>query len=233
MNSGSAITDQQPPRRHGGRADTRQHLLDTAGEIFAERGYDAVKGQEICLRAGVNGAAINYHFGGMERLYEAVLREARGRMPSAEALLAAAPESAEPEVRLRALLALVIATVTGPTSKTWVLRLLGREAIAPSPIFQRLLLEPELLPKIAVLKSIIAGLTGLPVGHPAVARGCLSVFAPCQMMLLASPLLFQRGYPEISLDEPDAQAMLDHLTAFSLGGLAAIAAREASRSVFG
>ena len=44
-------------------------------ELFAERGFDGATVQEITARAGVNKAAINYHFGGKQRLYTAILRD--------------------------------------------------------------------------------------------------------------------------------------------------------------
>jgi AcrR family transcriptional regulator len=54
-------------------ADTSQRLLDAAEGLFADRGYDGVSIRDIAAAAGVNVAAINYHFGGKERLYQVIL----------------------------------------------------------------------------------------------------------------------------------------------------------------
>ena len=54
--------------------DTRQRLLEAAGEIFAEKGFRAATVREICGRAGANLAAVNYHFGDKERLYVAAVK---------------------------------------------------------------------------------------------------------------------------------------------------------------
>src|SRR5690348_12137034 len=53
---------------------TREKLLEVAEQIFAERGFDGATVREICLRAGANIAAVNYHFGDKLNLYTEVLR---------------------------------------------------------------------------------------------------------------------------------------------------------------
>ena len=54
------------------RADTKQKLLDTAEHLFAVRGYHSTSLRTITKAAGVNLAAVNYHFGGKEGLLTAV-----------------------------------------------------------------------------------------------------------------------------------------------------------------
>jgi AcrR family transcriptional regulator len=55
---------------------TRERLLDTATEVFAAKGFRSATTAEICRRARANIAAISYHFGGKEALYEQVWRRA-------------------------------------------------------------------------------------------------------------------------------------------------------------
>ncbi len=57
---------------------TRERILEAAAEMFAERGVEAVSLRELTLRAGVNLAAVNYHFGSKEGvLAEVFLRSSR------------------------------------------------------------------------------------------------------------------------------------------------------------
>lgn len=42
--------------------ETRSHILDVAGELFAGRGYDATSVADICARAGVTKGAFYHHF---------------------------------------------------------------------------------------------------------------------------------------------------------------------------
>jgi AcrR family transcriptional regulator len=57
--------------------DTKQKILDTAERLFGERGYDATSLRQIIATAGVNLAAVHYHFGSKEELLdELVVRRA-------------------------------------------------------------------------------------------------------------------------------------------------------------
>ncbi len=52
---------------------TKGRILDAAQSLFAQRGFDAVSLRDITAAAGVNVAAVNYHFGSKEGLIEALL----------------------------------------------------------------------------------------------------------------------------------------------------------------
>src|SRR5581483_1915887 len=56
--------------------DPRQRLLETAGQKFAEKGYDATNVREITEAAGMNVASVNYHFRSKEELYVEAVRHA-------------------------------------------------------------------------------------------------------------------------------------------------------------
>ena len=57
--------------------DTKQRILDTAEQLFGAEGYDATSLRHIITQAGVNLAAIHYHFGSKEELLdELILRRA-------------------------------------------------------------------------------------------------------------------------------------------------------------
>jgi AcrR family transcriptional regulator len=59
------------PRRANGDA-TRNKILDAAERLFAEHGYTAVSMRSITAAAGVNVAAIHFHFASKEALFEAI-----------------------------------------------------------------------------------------------------------------------------------------------------------------
>src|SRR5215831_603525 len=57
--------------------ETRERLLEAAGEVFAKHGFRDTTIREICEKAKANVAAVNYHFGDKEELYAAVFDYAR------------------------------------------------------------------------------------------------------------------------------------------------------------
>ena len=52
--------------------ETHSRLLESAVKLFAENGFNGVSVRELCAAADANVAAIQYHFGGKEGLYQAI-----------------------------------------------------------------------------------------------------------------------------------------------------------------
>ena len=86
--------------------DTKTRILDAAERLFVEHGFEATSLRSLTSAAGVNLAAVHYHFGSKEELFQAVLtrrldpmnqeridllgkveREAGSRPPSCEKVL--------------------------------------------------------------------------------------------------------------------------------------------------
>jgi TetR/AcrR family transcriptional regulator, regulator of cefoperazone and chloramphenicol sensitivity len=213
------------PFEEGGRP-TRDRLLETAGTIFAEKGFDRTTGKEICAKAGANVASINYYFGSIEGLYAAVLDEAQRRFITFEAISTAAAASADPKAKLRAIINLAARRLTAPVSTSWVFRVLAREIAAPSSYYAEYK-EREILPRALLMKTIVASLVDLPPEHPAVARASLSIIAPFVMLSIADRNILRSAFPSLSLGEDGARDLADHLYHYAVAGLAAV--RKAAR----
>ncbi|HLY17725.1 MAG TPA: TetR/AcrR family transcriptional regulator [Bryobacteraceae bacterium] len=65
---------------------TKERILDTAERLFAQQGYAATSLRSIIAEAGVNLAAVHYHFHSKEALLEAVIL--RRSVPANEERLA-------------------------------------------------------------------------------------------------------------------------------------------------
>ena len=54
--------------------ETRTRILDAAEELFMQQGFGGTSMRLLTTKAGVNLAAVNYHFGSKDALIEAVFR---------------------------------------------------------------------------------------------------------------------------------------------------------------
>lgn len=223
MDRNRSISTRLPRRARAARQDgedTRAHLLEVAGQVFAEHGYTGTSSKEICLRAGVNLAAVNYHFGSRDGLYEAVLLEAHQQIVSLDKLVAFADGPADARAKLRTVLAHLVSQAT-QRGGSWGLRVLLRELVTPSPLVPTLIAQ-AIQPKAAVLLALIADILELRPDHPAVRRGLALTMLPCAGLMLAPTELRSRIPPAII---QDADGLLEDVVLYALAGLDALAQR--------
>jgi AcrR family transcriptional regulator len=211
-----------PYRRGEDRQSTRAQLLEAAGHVFAEKGFDRATGREICDRAGANTAAVNYYFGGMDGLYAAVLEEANRRLIPLATLASTVAGKPDAKAQLQAIIELAVEKLTGPLSSSWAFGVIARELLSPTPAVDALRRQQG-IPKARIVTSIVAELMDLPTEHPAVARGCLMLMAPFVMLMIGDRLSLKQFLPGLDLGRTGAVALSRHLLTFILGGLAAVA----------
>lgn len=206
------------------RQSTSEHLLEAAGHVFAKKGFEGSTAKEICEVAGTNTAAVNYYFGGIEALYAAVLDEARSRIFSAHAVALAVEGKTDPKAKLEAALNVVVRTLLGPVSSSWVLQVFGRDMVTPSPTTYAAK-EQLILPLVRILRGFVGELMGLPEDDPAVARGCMTLMAPVCILILGDRHIMKRALPHLGLDAEDAPALARHMVDYALAGLKATASK--------
>lgn len=220
------LTTNPPRTRRQDGETTRAHILETAGALFAELGYEATTAKQICLNAGCNLAAVNYHFGGRDGLYAEVLREAHNRFISLDLL----SEVANSPLAARAKLGLIIdGMLEGLNSQGWHLRVFMREIVAPSAMFDQVF-NTRISPKLAIIRGLLSEITGIPPEDQALARCFLSTFAPCTMLLVANRHMVARVMADFWTAEGELafEDLKTHIKTFAFAGLAAVA--EARRA---
>ncbi|MBN9419863.1 hypothetical protein ABS71_19485 [bacterium SCN 62-11] len=117
-------------------ASTSRRILEVAGPIFAEKGRRETTIRDIVQAAGVNQAAVNYHFRDKDGLYGEVLRHVTHSVREEET-----SEEAPAEQRLRELIRTCVERVLGVERQAWHTRLMMRELEEPSPQFVSLMDE--------------------------------------------------------------------------------------------
>lgn len=199
-------------------ARTREALLDAAEELFSERGFSAVGNRELVALAGVNLAAIQYHFGSKLGLYLETVRRAGQRPEVVETwrTLEECPE--EPVGAARALvsfLRLLTSRLLADRELSACTRLMLREALRPSEALPDVVVSftrphEELL--VRAIRRVAPGL------GPREARlASRSLLGQVFHHHLFRPFFEQeRGEP---YDEGEIRSIADHVARFSLRGL--------------
>jgi len=143
-------------------AATKGRMLDAAEALFMEHGFEATSLRLITAGADVNLAAVNYHFGTKEELFQAVLTRRLDPMNQARVALldrfekAAAPAAVPCDRILAALFIPALELARDPArGGANFLRLLGRAYADPAPFIRRFLSE-QYAPMIARFKDAFA-----------------------------------------------------------------------------
>lgn len=113
-------------QRDDGR-QTRERLLECAGILAAQKGFSLVTSKEICQMAGTNLAAINYHFGSREGLYEALLYQIHQFMVNEDSLREIASRDSSPREKISALVDMVAEQAW--SRENWQMQVWSREVM--------------------------------------------------------------------------------------------------------
>lgn len=135
-----------PPERPSELVDTKSRILDAAEELFMEHGFEATSLRLITAAATVNLAAVNYHFGSKEELFQTVLTRRLDPMNQDRMRLLAVYENAAGTIPLTCekiisamfIPALKLARDHKAGGKNF-LRLLGRAYADPAPFIREFL----------------------------------------------------------------------------------------------
>jgi AcrR family transcriptional regulator len=141
---------------------TSARILDAAETLFMEHGFEATSLRLITNAAGVNLAAVNYHFGTKEELFEAVLTRRldpmnQSRLTLLDRYQRDAGSAALSCERILAALFIPALTLSRDPARGGAnfLRLLGRAYADPAP-FIRQFLSAQYAPMIARFKDAFA-----------------------------------------------------------------------------
>ena len=210
-----------PPRGRAGTA-AREQLLEAAGELFAEKGFERTTSREICERAGMNTAAVNYHFGGIDAIYAEALAEAHRRAIWIEAHAALQGAGLTAQQRLLATLRQMVWRIAQPSAKSWEMRLLSREFMAPTAAhvqFIRTAIEPQR----RLLQGVIAEYLGCDIADQRVGYAVISMISPCMFLALSHRESIEGILPGLVIDEnAEIDRLLANMECFVIGGLAAL-----------
>lgn len=218
---GSRIADQP-------RDETRERLLEAAGEVFAEQGFKAATIREICERAHANIAAVNYHFRDKETLYLEAANYAMGLLEAKLRPLDAPPADASPEQVLKDFVSRFLSGLLGD-KPAWHSKLMARELVEPTSFLHRLI-EEVCRPHMRQLASIVRRIVGNHTSPEQMNMCCNSIVGQCVIYAHSRPVL-ARLYPQDVTTPEFVERLADHITRFSLAGLKELTRSARKRAV--
>jgi AcrR family transcriptional regulator len=195
---------------------TRNKLLDSAGQVFADSGYHAATIREICARAGVNVALVNYHFGDKLELYTEVLRYSIGASQNGiiqEALKKTGP----PEEALRELILAMLQRVCRADRPGWHFRLMVHELAQPTPAMENVI-DETMRPIYERFRELIGTILQLPRDHDTTRLCAHSVIAQTVHYVHSRPVI-SRLWPDLELNPERIAQLATHIADFSLAYL--------------
>jgi AcrR family transcriptional regulator len=192
-----SLTHRPPDLR---TAETRQRIIDASLRLFAEHGFKGVSVRDISAAAGVNVAAISYHFGSKQGLYRTifamVLDEDEGRFTEQMANVATLLGRAGGDrVLLGAAVEILAAGTVGRIATYehthWFSVLLARELALPGELFD-LIYRRRAEPLLGLMTRLVAAAWGLAAEDPS-ARLCANIlYGQVGNLVFARPVLWRQ-----------------------------------------
>jgi AcrR family transcriptional regulator len=208
--------------------NTRERLLEAAGEVFARRGFRAATVREICRWAGANVAAVNYHFGDKSKLYSAVLKHCLALAIRKYPPNLGLSENADAEERLKTFIRSLLLRMLDEGRPAWHGQIMAREIADPTDALDTVVNE-SIRPQINLLIEIIRGLVGSNLSETKVRLCGASIVGQCMYFRHARPVV-TRLYPELKYSREDIERVAEHVAQFSLAALKQFAVSERSKN---
>jgi AcrR family transcriptional regulator len=198
---------------------TRQRIIEAACDAFAEKGYRGATIAEICRRARVNIALVNYHFRDKKSLYRAVWQHAGDQASALYPFDGGVVPGAPASERLRGHIHALVQRMTDSGRLGCFHRLHMLETAKPNPFIDdvvRKIRQPHREQLFAVLRELLGSrATALDVE-----RCETSVIGQCLSVRLRQR--WQKANGTAALTGKEARAYADHITRFSLAGIEAV-----------
>jgi AcrR family transcriptional regulator len=196
---------------------TVDRLLHTAIEVFAEHGFRATTIREICARAHVNVASVNYYFRSKEALYSKALALAIQEANQLYPMTTAQDENLQPEQRLALFIGNFLHKLLDESHLGYHSKLITREIAEPTKALDEII-TTAIIPQFSVLEGIVRQILGSNANEIIVKRCLLSILGQC-LLFKHSRSIVERLHPEFIANEAAINETASHIAAFSLQAL--------------
>lgn len=206
------------------RDETRRKILDAAGRIFAEVGYEAATVRQITESAGVNVSSINYHFGDKETLYREVLTDG---LVELHQNLEKHCSSGTPQERLRGYIEVML-WASFHEERPWQHVIISREMSKQSqtglvPDLFIALIRPSHLILVAILRDLLG-----PSANTEKVETTAQIVIGILIHWVHGKVIARCLSPELTYSEEQMEKMCEQIYLFVLAGISGIRAQASS-----
>jgi len=193
--------------------DAKQRLIDAAGPVFSQSGFDRATVREICREAGVNIAAVGYHFGDKFGLYREVIRAIRQRCHGKQ--LPTPPDGMSAREELHYVVTTMLTQMLSGDDAGWESQLMMREMNRPTAVFAEMV-EEFFRPMFCRITSAITRLAPTDSRVEVVERLALSVVGQCLYYRVGAGVVRQLIPDERRTESFDLPSLARHITGVTI-----------------
>jgi TetR/AcrR family transcriptional regulator, regulator of cefoperazone and chloramphenicol sensitivity len=193
---------------------TRERILEAAGEVFAENGFRYATVRDICEKANVNIAAVNYHFGDKENLYISALKYWREVAFQKYPLDLRIDGQKAPEEHLRAFIRSFLYRILEEGQYSWFGKIVAKEYMEPTKALD-ILVQETIQPTFKFLSSIAQQMFEKPATEETIRFCCFSIVSQCLFFVYAKHVIKKLFYQD-NFRAEEIESIANHITCFSI-----------------
>jgi TetR/AcrR family transcriptional regulator, regulator of cefoperazone and chloramphenicol sensitivity len=221
-----AVRDRRAATLETGEENIRDKILNAAGEVFAQQGFEGATIRAITQRAGVNVAAVNYYFRDKAELYARLIFDACCARKVADEVMTQQIE--RPEEKLRSIIFQWLQYMLDPDRPEWQRLLMAREMANPTTALDALV-ETNIRPRDECLRPTLRTLTEDSFDEKRLRYISASIMGQCHYYVQSKPIL-ERLYPDFEIGKAEINDIADHITEFSLAAITEMTRRQAKKN---
>jgi len=196
----------------------KEAIIKAAGEIFVQNGYRMTTIRQICARAGVNIAAVNYYFADKKNLYVEVLRFYKGIALKKYPPDMGIKKGDSPQQKLRSFIHSFVTRTMEEGPSAWFGKLMAREFFEPTDVLDELI-NDVIGPSFLMLTDIVREICGTrEASGKAVDLCAMSILGQCLHFRISSRIV-NLMFKKKNFSREEIYELAEHVYHFSLFAL--------------
>jgi AcrR family transcriptional regulator len=196
---------------------TRQAIMKAAVRLFADKGFQATSVRDIVAKAGVNQAAINYHFKGKDGLYLELLKTAFEKLTEQAGFDPDKLKSLSREDAVRNFVQQQLRPLLFRDELSLYIRMFAWESAHPSKVFRKFM-ATNAVSYLTAAMDIVQRFLPPGTDKRVALCGAIWLMGQCSTFVRNRELFAQEPF-KIAPDSPFVDELADLISRLALGGL--------------